>query len=152
MHPIFFVICFYILKNEKRKNPVLNAQNFKNNSVPYFYFVCNLCTSTVPLPHYHNFGIRDKGFPHSTRTQAHTTTHKKESPGNILLPGPPICIKGLPRYLSRTPIHLPFLYIISPYRFMNSILLFKYLNMDICQSTIINPYIIQISFKVKVII
>lgn len=57
--------------------------------------------STVPLSHYHNFGICDKGFPHSTRTH-HTPIyyfekHTKESPGSKQLPGPPIRIKGLPR-------------------------------------------------------
>jgi hypothetical protein len=55
--------------------------------------------STVPLSQHHNFGIRDKGFPHKHTAQGHrhTPQHTKESPGNILLPGPPIRIKGFPR-------------------------------------------------------
>ena len=122
-----------------------------------FYFDKNLCRPPFPSPStwslsyvirasHTNTQHKDTGTHHIYYFEKHT----KESPSSKQLPGPPIRIKGLPRYLSRTPIHLPFLYIISPYRLMNSTLLFKYLNMH--TSTVINPYLIQIPFKVKVVI
>lgn len=59
--------------------------------------------STVPLSHYHNFSIRDKEDPREESKRAERESiyyfekHTKESPGRILLPGPIIRIKGLPR-------------------------------------------------------
>lgn len=112
---------------------------------------------SVPHSQHPNFGICDKEIRERRAREQRWRNQRIDkqtlkSPGSKQLPGPPIRIKGLPRYLSRTPIHLSSLYIISPYRFMGSILLFKYLNMGICPSTVINPYLMQISFKVKVII
>ena len=67
--------------------------------------------STVPLSQHHNFSICDKGDPREESKRAEKAIayyfekHTKESPGRILLPGPPIRIKGLPT-LPYTPYHL----------------------------------------------
>lgn len=150
----FFVICFYILKNEKRKNPVLSAQNFKYNSVPYFYFVCNLCTSTVPHFGCLEFGICDRGFPHKHKdTGTHHTyiisknTQKKAQAANNYLD----LLYVLKGFLDWSITHLTFYHPKLTYQCMLiSLFNFIYINIDIIPTFIINPYTMQITFHIKV--
>lgn len=79
--------------------------------------------------------------------------HTKESPGNILLPGPPIRIKGLPRYLDWSITHLTFYHPKLTYQCMLGIhhtFNFIYININIIPTIIINPYTMQITLYIKV--
>lgn len=79
--------------------------------------------------------------------------HTKESPGNIELPGPPIRIKGFPRYLDWSITHLTFYHPKLTYQCMLGIhhtFNFIYININIFPTFIINPYTMQITFHIKV--
>ena len=117
--------------------------------------------STVPHFECLEFGIRDKGFPHKHTAQGHrhTPQHTKESPGSINspkrieLPGPPIRIKGLPRYLDWSITHLTFNHPKLTYQYMLGIhhtFNLIYININILPTFIINPYTMQITFHIKV--
>ena len=155
MHPIFFVICFFQYINEKRKNLVLSAQNFKYNSVPYFYFVCNLCTSTVPLSQHHNFGICDKGDPREESKRA-----ERERPyiisKNIQKKAQAIyyyldLLYVLKGFLDWSIAHPTFYHTKLTYQCMIiSSFNFIYINIDIIPTIIVNPYTMQITLYIKV--
>lgn len=115
---------------------------------------------SVPLPHYLEFGIRDKEIrerrAREQRGRAlvyYFEKHTKKSPGNIQLPGPPIRIKGLPRYLDWSITHLTFYHPKLTYQGMLSIhhtFNFIYININIIPTLIVNPYTMQITLHIKV--
>ena len=124
-----------------------------------FYFDKILCRLPFPSPSTTTLAYVIRASHTSTRTQAHTThpyyfeKHTKESPGNILLPGPPIRIKGLPRYLDWSITHLTFYHPKLTYQCMLGIhhtFNFIYININILPTFIINPYTMQITLHIKV--
>ena len=117
--------------------------------------------STVPHLGCLEFGIRDKGDPRKESKRAererphiyYFEKHTKESPGNILLPGPPIRIKGFPRYLDWSITHLTFNHPKLTYQCMLGIhhtFNLIYININIIPTFIINPYTMQITIHIKV--
>ena len=130
-----------------------------------FYFDKILCR--LPFPTLNAWSLayvirashtstQHKDTPHSLysfRRVYYFEKHTKESPGNKQLPGPPIRIKGLPRYLYWSITHLTFYHPKLTYQCMLGIhhtFNFIYININILPTFIVNPYTMQITLHIKV--
>ena len=124
--------------------------------------------STVPLSQHHNFGICDKGFPHSTQHKDTGTHHntqvriylryllscsiklqKKAQTANNYLD----LLYVLKGFLDWSITHLTFYYPKLTYQCMLSIhhtFNFIYININILPTFIVNPYLMQITLHIKV--
>lgn len=105
---------------------------------------------SVPLPHYHNFGIRDKGFPHKHMdTGTHHNTQKKAQAENNYLD----LLYVLKGFLDWIITHLTFYNPKLTYQYMLGIhhtFNLIYIHINIIPTFIINPYTMQITFHIKV--